>query len=161
MIIEEIPDLGTKEIREMRFLLITAIIVFMALLSIGVATKLEKPGEGTLEEDNENESLQSRFTKERLGTYEKFGYTLAIEERMTGGHELREKSELGVGSPKGLSGNAEVVGNPEVNGNLEVDGKAECQSRICDVATCECVDNWDLFSQTCNLVDTQFCSKLR
>ena len=133
----------------------------MALLSIGVTTKLEKTGEETLEEDNENENLQSRLTTERFGTYEKFGYTLAREERMNGGHELRKKSELGVGSSKGLSGIEEVVGNPEVDGSLEVDGKAECQSRICDVATCECVDNWDLFSQTCNLVDKQFCSKLR
>ena len=40
---------------------------------------------------------------------------------MNGGHELREKSELGVGSPKVLSGIAEVVGNPEVDGSLEVD----------------------------------------
>ena len=165
--IEEKRDLGAKDIREMRFLLITAIIVFMALISIGITTKLEKSGEEwsspfwNTEENNESENVQSRLITEPFGTYEKFGYTLERENRMNGGDKFRRKSELAFGTPKVLSGIAEVAGNPEVDGSLEIDGKGECKSRICDVATCECVDNWDLFSQTCNLLDKQFCSKIR
>ena len=74
--------------------------------------------------------------------------------------ELRRNQRTNVIS-EGLKAVGEVFGKPEIDGNPELDGKEEdcIESKICKVATCDCVDHWELFSQTCNLVSRKFCSK--
>ena len=74
--------------------------------------------------------------------------------------ELRRNQRINVIS-EGLKAVGEVFGKPEIDGNPELDGKEEdcIESKICKVATCDCVDHWELFSQTCNLVSRKFCSK--
>ena len=74
--------------------------------------------------------------------------------------ELRRNKGINVIS-EGLKAVGEVFGKPEMDGNPELDGKEEdcIESKICKVATCDCVDHWELFSQTCNLVSRKFCSK--
>ena len=124
----------------MRAPLMVGIVAFMALISSG-HTSPPMPRHTKIGFNANNEFRTPKketvrhafgydFVKEKRGPVKKTGLTNAVEESLGG-----------------------------ATGNAEVAGEAECESRICDVAECGCVDNWELFSQTCNLIDNKFCSK--
>ena len=148
----------------MRFKLLMSLAIFQVLLGTGFSIKFEKEGEdwNALFWNTEKGSIddfQSRTDRHEESFYENYGYNLVREKRIIGMGNSKGSSFAINAVRENIDGNPEMAGIPEVSGVPEVDAQAECAARVCDVAQCECVDNWDMFSQTCNLLEKKFCSK--
>ena len=117
--------------------ILVLVVIIQVLCGSGLTSKLKQGGEDW-------NSVYLTDGEDRLDSfYENVGYDL-----------VREKRVYGISAGlESIDGNLEVSGVPEINAN------ADCAARVCDVAQCECVDNWDMFSQTCNLLEKKFCSK--
>lgn len=148
----------------MRFKLLIFVALIQILNGSGKATKLEKRGEDwnsriwTMKDEG-MDSIQSRSGKYSEAFYETYGYDLVRDKRVIGENHIKAPSFGIKAFPESIDGNPEIAATPEISGVPEMNASPDCKARVCDVAQCECVDNWDEFSKTCNMLEKKFCSK--
>ena len=148
----------------MRFRLLISMVIIQVFNGSGKATKIEKRGEDWnsriwMAEYGVLDNIQSRSSKYENEFYESYGYDLVRDKRIVGTDQIKPPSFSISAVPEMIDGDPEIAGVPEVDGVPEMNANPDCAARVCDVAQCECVDNWDMFSQTCNLLEKKFCSK--